>query len=324
MSSLTFGAIGGCGCGPTTCTAVIYSANLGSGVNCCICTNPATSGLTFDVALDGQTSYPMGSYGTISNGTPSDGSKAFLNSGDLYLTDGSGCEWYFYFIPGSSVSSLLCWDDYNSNAYYLSTSAVTSASCGPPPTVTYSVTNSNCAPLYADGITAITFTATAGGSACDEVNCLTCSGTGYTIPTTLTVTDSQGSYTATWNGSTYWATPALCSPSVSPIALCTSGVAACNPNTQSGQAIYYYYISCVSAGEMAIFRQYYYLGPPESSCTPGYQYCPCSCNPGVASFAESHASPISVTCGSIAWSGTLTPPSAPLPDPVGGTVSFSQ
>jgi hypothetical protein len=153
------------------------------------------------------------------------------------------------------------------------------------------------------------------------VNCVTCRGSGYTIPDQLTVTDALGSYTATWNGASYWVTPALCSGNVSPTANCTNGTAACAGQVQSAPTVYYYLIGCVSAGHMAIFRQYYFLG---CASGPNYQYCPCSCNPGVASAAESYASPIPVECGSIAWSGTLIPPSGAPPDPVGGTVSFSQ
>jgi hypothetical protein len=151
------------------------------------------------------------------------------------------------------------------------------------------------------------------------VTCVTCSPAA--IPHTLSVTDALGTYTATWNGSTYWVTPALQTGTVSPVANCTGGTAACASSSQNGTAIYYYLIGCVSAGQMAIFRQYYYL----SCSSPASQYVPYGCNPGAASFGESFASPVSVTCGSIAWSGTLTPTSgATLADPVGGTVSFSQ
>lgn len=154
------------------------------------------------------------------------------------------------------------------------------------------------------------------------VTCITCAGSGHTIPRELTVTDALGSYTATWNGTSYWVTPPLCSGNVTPTANCTSGTASCALSRQSAPAIYYYLIGCVSAGHMAVFRQYYFLG---CAMGPSYQYCPCHCNPGVASAAESYASPIAVTCGSISWSGTLTPPTgAPLTDPVGGTVSFNQ
>lgn len=160
-----------------------------------------------------------------------------------------------------------------------------------------------------------------GGCNCASgVTCVTCSPA--TIPHTLGVTDALGTYTATWNGSSYWITPALCSHPVSPTAVCTSGTAACTNTVVNAPTFYYYLIGCVGVGQMAIFRQYYFLS---CSGAPSYLYCPCGCNPGVAGFAESYASPISVTCGSIAWSGTLTPPSgAPLADPVGGTVSFHQ
>ncbi len=160
-----------------------------------------------------------------------------------------------------------------------------------------------------------------GGCNCASgVICVACSPT--TIPHTLSVTDALGTYTATWNGSSYWVTPALCSRSVSPTAICTSGTAACTNTVVNAPTFYYYLIGCIGVGQMAIFRQYYFLS---CSGAPSYQYCPCGCNSGVASFAESIASPISVNCGSIAWSGTLTPPSgAPLADPVGGTVSFHE
>ena len=161
----------------------------------------------------------------------------------------------------------------------------------------------------------------AGNCNCGSgVVCATCSPA--SIPNTLTVTDSLGTYTATWNGSTYWVTPILCSNTVSPVAGCTGGTASCVFSSNSGRTIYVYLIGCVSTGTMVIYRQYYYL-----TCggSPTYQYCPCGCNPGTANFGESQAGPIAVTCGSISWSGSLTPPSGvPLADPVGGTVSFHQ
>jgi hypothetical protein len=161
-----------------------------------------------------------------------------------------------------------------------------------------------------------------GGCNCGGggVVCLTCAP--HAIPTTLTVTDALGSYTATWNGSTYWLTPQLCSDVVTPVAGCVDGMASCvNFIGNSGRTIYYYAIGCVDSGMMEIFRLYFFLN---CGFNPNAQYVPCNCGFLTAASGESLSGPIPVTCGSISWTGSLTNVGLVLPDPVGGTVSFNQ
>ena len=150
------------------------------------------------------------------------------------------------------------------------------------------------------------------------VTCVTCIGT---IPDTLSITDANGTYTATWNHTlSLWITPQLCAASQAPIARCVSGAAACNTSSQSGQPIYDYGIECTGTGLMSIYRYWY-----ELTCgSPSHQYALCGCSVGGGAQAYSSSGSVAVTCGSIAWSGTLTKIVGNLSDPTGGTVSFSQ
>jgi hypothetical protein len=151
------------------------------------------------------------------------------------------------------------------------------------------------------------------------VDCVTCGAFG--IPDTLGITDALGSCTATWNSTlSLWITPHLCSaPSTSPTAKCTSGTGACNNGTQAAGALYYYAVACPSLNHMTLNRYWYEL----TCISPSYQYSPCSCSPGGPQ-AYSSSGSVAVTCGSISWSGSLTRVAGNLPDPVGGSVSFSQ
>jgi len=154
------------------------------------------------------------------------------------------------------------------------------------------------------------------------VNCPTCLPAG--MPTEFTVTDSNGNYTATWNLSTCtWNTTYLCSTNKTPVANCTGGTAVCAATGNTAGVQYYYVLSCSGANTMSIQRIWaaVNLGSP---CTSFPQYVPCSCAIGTAGLQQATAS-ATITCSSIAWSGTLTPQSGLLlPDPVGGTTSFSQ
>ncbi len=148
--------------------------------------------------------------------------------------------------------------------------------------------------------------------------CVTCTPAG--IPSTLSITDALGSYTATWNSTlSLWITPQLCSNPVTTTANCTSGTGACHNGTHTAGALYTYSIGCTSTGHMTLNRYWY-----EIVCVnPAFQYSPCSCIPGGGQVYTTSGS-IAVTCGSISWSGTLGGGSHNAPDPVGGTVSFSQ
>jgi hypothetical protein len=159
-----------------------------------------------------------------------------------------------------------------------------------------------------------------GGCGCCQsgVVCVTCSPA--SIPSTLGITDANGSYTATWIAAqSAWVTPNLCSPtSTSPTANCTSGTAACASGTQSGGALYYYVILCQRRHVLVIERYWY-----EQACsTPAHQYAPCHCTqtgpPGYSAGGGT------ITCGSISWSGTMVKQSGNMADPVSGTTSFSQ
>jgi len=160
----------------------------------------------------------------------------------------------------------------------------------------------------------------AGGCNCSTgVTCVTCFGT---IPDTLSVTDANGTYTATWNSTlSLWITPHLCAVNQTNASKCISGVTTCDNVTHpSGQPIYAYGIGCISAGHMAIYRYWYEL----RCVSPAYQYILCGCSSNAGSQAYSSSGSVAVTCGSIAWSGTLTKIVGNLSDPVGGTTSFTQ
>jgi len=153
------------------------------------------------------------------------------------------------------------------------------------------------------------------------VNCSTCGSSGIQNP--LYVTDAN--YTnvmATWNGSAWW-TPSLCAVSTSPVANCSGGAVACHTGSQAGTPAYGYAITCVSSGVMKINRYHF-----EQSCSsPTWQYGSCSCaavGGGTSTSYFTTSGNISVTCGAIAWTGTLGSNTGNLADPVGGTVSFTQ
>ena len=151
------------------------------------------------------------------------------------------------------------------------------------------------------------------------VDCVTCGSSG--IPDTLSITDANGTYTATWNSTlSLWITPQLCAASQSPVASCVSLAAACHFGSQSGQPFYIYGIGCTSADHMTISRYWYEL----HCVSPPIQYAPCGCAFGSGVEVYSSSGSVAVTCGSIAWSGTLANITGTLSDPVGGTTSFTQ
>jgi len=71
---------------------------------------------------------------------------------------------------------------------------------------------------------------------------------------------------------------------------------------------------------MTINRYWYEL----RCVSPSYQYAICGCTLGAGVQVYSCSGPVEVTCGSIAWSGTLTRIVGNLADPVGGTTSLTQ
>jgi len=154
------------------------------------------------------------------------------------------------------------------------------------------------------------------GTPC-SVTCITCS---RTIPCTLRITDANGSYTATWNSTlSLWITPQLCASSNSPCAACVSGSSSCTGAGGACQPIYAYGIGCQSPDHMMVNRYWY-----EAHCSGAYYYAPCDCTVSSGTQAYSSSGSVAVTCGSIAWSGTLTKIVGNLSDPVGGTTSFTQ
>jgi hypothetical protein len=153
------------------------------------------------------------------------------------------------------------------------------------------------------------------------VACSSCAPAG--MPAEFSVTDSNGSYTAAWDPQTcVWNTAYLCSSSKTPVANCTGGTAVCAGTPNNAGVLYYYVLGCIGANTMSIQRIWgaVDLGSP---CTVFPQYVPCSCATPAMVIQQATAS-ATITCGSIAWSGTLTPAGTLLPDPVGGTTSFSQ
>ncbi len=151
----------------------------------------------------------------------------------------------------------------------------------------------------------------------NSVSCITCFAD---ICDELHITDANGTYTATWQTSlSLWVTTQLCAASNSPCAACVSGVSSCTGAGGACQPLYIYGIGCTSAGHMT-FNRYWY----EANCGGTYNYCPCGCGVLVGAQAYSSSGSVAVTCGSIAWSGTLTKVVGSLADPVGGTTSFHQ
>jgi hypothetical protein len=159
---------------------------------------------------------------------------------------------------------------------------------------------------------------TGGGG---TVNCVTC-GASPGIPTTLYITDALGGpYAATWDATlSIWLTPQLCAPSQTPSGTCQSGVAACEAKDSNNTPLYVYGIGCTSVGYMTLIRYWYEL----RCISPPNQYVPCGCQVGGGMQAFSSSGSVAVTCGSIAWSGTLTRIVGNLSDPVGGTTSFTE
>ncbi len=143
--------------------------------------------------------------------------------------------------------------------------------------------------------------------------CVTCPDP---IPSTLSVTDTLGTFTATWNPTlSLWLTPQLCA-SESGCAGCVYGAASC-AGAGFGYPLYWYGIACTGIGTMGIVRYYMVV-----NCSGTYYYATCDCAGGTETYVNKLYIP--VTCGSIAWSGALNGPGSPLPDPVGGTTSFTQ
>lgn len=161
-----------------------------------------------------------------------------------------------------------------------------------------------------------------GGTITD---CSTCA----TMPNMLFVTDILGTYPAPWvdtGGGGSYLTGALCAASQSPVSDCSSGVPVCHTGSQSGDPLYWYEIECHSSGNMEIIR---FIGDlPCTGFVPRSQYIPCACFGGAIDPTyqlDIAQAVIAVTCGSISWSGTLTPTGPfDLSDPVGGTTSFTQ
>ncbi len=168
-----------------------------------------------------------------------------------------------------------------------------------------------------------------GGCDCTCGGCTGCSACSGSIPCTLYITDINGTFPAPWSASnTWWATGFLCSPTTaSPTAMCSAGPAlTCQAIATAGRAIYGYTINCGSAGLMTITRYWF-----ENACGigPSPQYWPCACESILAPYPNAYskiarASSVSITCGSISWSGTLPKITGSLADPAAGTTSFSQ
>jgi len=150
------------------------------------------------------------------------------------------------------------------------------------------------------------------------ITCVTCGPSG--IPPVLSITDSNGSYAATWNSAvSLWVTGILCAEPQSPCALCSAGESQCDFGVTARQPQYGYSIGCSSANQLTLNRFWY-----EQRCvSPAYQYCPCGCvSTGTQAYSTSGS--VAVTCGAVAWSGTLSVVLGHMSDPVGGTTTFSQ
>jgi hypothetical protein len=115
-------------------------------------------------------------------------------------------------------------------------------------------------------------------------------------------------------------TGTLCASSRTPCATCTAGTNTCNFGGPAAQPLYVYGIQCMSANHMQLYRYWFEL----LCVSPSYQYAQCGCSAGSGAEVYSASGSVAVTCGSIAWSGTLTKIVGNLSDPVSGTTSFSQ
>ncbi len=159
--------------------------------------------------------------------------------------------------------------------------------------------------------------------------CVTCGSSN--MPCTFFVhdinsTSGGGPYSAVWNsGLGLWITANIEGPNggaTTYIANCVGGVATCWPPLTGGgfSALYFYTISCTSAGHMTINRNWYQI-----ACTsPTEQAVPFGCGIGTGVQVHTTSGSVAVTCGSISWSGTLGGSTGLLSDIVFGTTSFSQ
>jgi hypothetical protein len=157
-----------------------------------------------------------------------------------------------------------------------------------------------------------------------------CAG-GCSVPY-LYITDAIGGpYTANYTAGPphAWYTNLLPSANVSPTGTCTGGISSCSVGSNSAPAQYSYAITCVTTGNLhtlVLTRVWTYT----TQCpNPTTQYSPygtgCGAFGGASTGTSSSGNITNVYCGSIAWSGSLATVGSPaLPDPVGGSVSFSQ
>lgn len=238
-------------------------------------------------------------------------SPCFIPNNNLVLTINGGTPTTLTY-PG--------WSD-GTHTLVCSVSAVSLVGGG-----TWTVSSTSCYPL--------TYTYTSGGNTAVVTDsfdvacpgcvrnplCFTCLDA---ISQTMTIVDNLGTHTATWNGSV-WATPILAANSTSPCVVCSGGNVSCGGG--SCAPAYNYSVLCQFADTIYVTRLWFEV-TAIAACTPVNQYLSATCNPsggyGGFSAAGSVSGNISVTCGAISWTGTLTDQSVNTPDPVGGSVTVS-
>jgi len=314
-------AVGACDCscisGHCTQGTIIPIAPSDS---CCWCSNFTSSSLnpyfTLDVAVNGNSVFPATSVN----------STGFI--GCIPLAGGGSCSLQFSVIStywGITISNLTGSNCTGSTIGFnciLDYTQLISYSCNPTFNAKYAITSVNCNVLYALGVRSITVTTASG-----DPLCVTCSACPSGVPYNLYITDGNGSYTATYttvSPGPGWVTPILCAVSVANCSACSGSSNTCIRAPANGQPAYFYVIKCVSSGLMSITMYYAPLGCSgigtlyEQCCT-GISYA------GLGGLSGPSSGSVAVTCGSISWSGSLTHGNVlALPNPVGGSVSFSQ
>lgn len=303
-----------CTCGSGACTpSAANNVLLAVGKAICVCNacvggGAPTTTFTLNAAVGGVTVIPLSYTATIWSSS--------------CLADGSGGSWKISFEPGTTYWKITV-SHYSDAACVTGVGGFTINGTGTdltayqfeaPISATFQVTAGNCSFLHNLGVTSIVFAGVDGDPLC-VTGLTTCSN----LPLNLVITDVLGTYTALYNGSQWW-TAQLKANSTSPLADCTGGSPACGVGVM-GNPAYAYAIAATGAGLMQINRYW-----TELTCPP-VEYGPFGCagvGSGTSSVIHTGSGNISVTCGAIAWSGTLGGSTGTLADPVGGTVSFTQ
>lgn len=227
-------------------------------------------------------------------------------------------------IPCTPVPSAFCSGNpiQQSNSCTSRASGWTPTSCYPFSWSGTLTTTPGCA--LPDPISGLSISIT-GQSGSGGSNCVSCSACSFGVPNILYISDSTNTNVpATWNGSV-WVTGILGAPSSGFCTTCPAGNPGCGPVTCTPAILYS--ISCGATNILNITRRWYSLNV--NYCTIGgpSQYISSTCNPSGGYGGYNNASStanVTITCGSISGSVSLTSSYGGLTDPAAGTVSFTQ